>query len=118
MFGRLRRDGRQGEPVSFDVGAGLVSARVRDENGRPLVGAEMTLRHKRTQHVTKAVSDDFGLVVSSVAAGVYAVSIGAGGYREVERNVEVVSGDHTALGELELSPDGSLRLPEPGSWVI
>ncbi|GHF58067.1 polyisoprenoid-binding protein YceI [Amycolatopsis bartoniae] len=117
MFGR-RRDGRHGEPVTFDAGAGLVSARVRDENGRPLAGAEMALRHKRTQRVSRAIADDFGLVVSSAAAGVYGVTIEAGGYRQRDYNVEVVSGDHTALGEVELLPDVSLRLPDPGEWVL
>src|SRR5262245_58721032 len=118
MFGRLRRDGRHGEPVSFGRGAGLVSARARDENGRPLAGAEMVLRHKRTQRVTRATADDFGLVVTSAAIGTYAVSISAGGYRESAHNVEVVAGDHTALGEVPLQPDAGLRLPEPGEWVI
>ncbi|SFJ55323.1 YceI family protein [Amycolatopsis sacchari] len=119
MFGRLlRRDGRQGEPVTFDPGAGLVSARVRDENGRPLAGAELVLRHRRTQRTSRATSDDYGLVVCTAAAGVYAVTISAGGYRESVHNVEVVSGDHTALGEVELQPDASLRLPEPGEWVL
>lgn len=119
MFGRLlRKDGRQGEPVTFDAGAGLVSARVRDENGRPLAGAEMVLRHKRTQRLARATADDFGLVVSTAAAGTYAVSISAGGYRETAHNVEVVSGDHTALGDVGLQPDTSLRLPDPGEWVL
>ncbi|WP_236790316.1 YceI family protein [Amycolatopsis sp. GM8] len=95
-----------------------MSARVRDENGRPLAGAEMALRHRRTQRVTHATADDFGLVVSTAASGMYAVSISAGGYRESEHNVEVVSGDHTALGELMLQPDTGLRLPAPGEWVL
>jgi polyisoprenoid-binding protein YceI len=119
MFGRLlRRDGRQGEPVTFDAGAGLVSARVRDENGRPLAGAEMVLRHKRTQRIARTTADDFGLVVSSAAVGSYAVTISAGGYREAAHNVEVASGDHTGLGEIQLQPDTNLRLPEPGEWVL
>ncbi|WP_312868139.1 YceI family protein [Amycolatopsis pithecellobii] len=104
--------------MTFDIGAGLVSARVRDENGKPLAGAEMVLRHKRTPRVTRATADDYGLVVTTASAGVYAVSINAGGYRESTHNIEVVSGDHTALGELALQPDMSLRLPEPGEWVL
>ena len=78
----------------------------------------MVLSHKRTQRVSRAIADDFGLVVSSAAAGVYGVTIEAGGYRRRTYTVEVVSGDHTALGEVELLPDVSLRLPEPGEWVL
>ncbi|HVV09123.1 YceI family protein [Amycolatopsis sp.] len=119
MFGRLRRrDGRQGEPVSFEAGAGLVSARVRNEHGRPLPGAELLLRHKRSHRVSRAVADDFGLVVSTAAAGTYAASVSAGGYRAATHNVDVGSGDHTALGEVHLVPDAGLRLPEPGDWNL
>ncbi|WP_235022475.1 YceI family protein [Amycolatopsis alkalitolerans] len=95
-----------------------MSARVRDESGRPLAGAEMVLRHKRTQRTARATADGFGLVVSTVSAGLYSVSISSGGYRESVHTVEVISGDHTALGELALQPDASLRLPEPGEWLI
>ena len=119
MFGRLlRKDGRQGEPVTFDGGAGLVSARVRDERGRPLAGAEMTLRHKRSQRQTTVKADDFGLAVCTTTAGNYGVTVTASGYGESSHVVEVASGDHTALGDVELQPDAGLRLPEPGEWVI
>ncbi|OXM74560.1 MULTISPECIES: YceI family protein [Amycolatopsis] len=119
MFRRLRRrDGRQGEPVTFAAGAGLVSVRLRDELGNPLAGAEMTLRHKRGPRVFRAVSDDYGLAVVTAATGTYQVTISAGGFREVTHTVDVASGDHTALGEVELRPDASVRLPGPGRWVI
>ncbi|MFD4191394.1 YceI family protein [Amycolatopsis thermoflava] len=119
MFSRLRRrDGRQGEPVTFAAGAGLVSARLRDETGNPLAGAEMVLRHKRSPRVFRAVSDDYGLAVVTAATGTYQVTITAGGYRELTHTVDVVSGDHTSLGDLELHPDASVRLPGPGRWVI
>ncbi|KAA9166714.1 hypothetical protein FPZ12_000390 [Amycolatopsis acidicola] len=119
MFGRLgRRAGRQGEPVSFESGAGLVSARVRDEQGRPMPGAEMSLRHKRSQRVSRTAADDFGLVVCTAAAGNYEVSINVGGYRTVTQNVDVATGDHTALGEVHLIPDTGLRLPEAGEWML
>ncbi|HJQ46077.1 MAG TPA: YceI family protein [Amycolatopsis sp.] len=119
MFGRLlRRDGHQGQPVTFDAGAGLVSARVRDEQGRPLANAEMSLRHKRSQRTTTVRADDFGLAVCTASAGTYNVSVTTGGYRESSHVVDVASGDHTALGDIELLPDAGLRLPDPGEWTI
>ncbi|MDQ0378184.1 YceI family protein [Amycolatopsis thermophila] len=119
MFSRLRRrDGRHGEPVTFAAGAGLVSARLRDEHGSPLSGGEMVLRHKRSQRVTRAVSDDFGLAVVTAATGTYEVAVSSGGYREVRHTVDVASGDHTSLGDIELQPDATVRLPDPGRWVI
>jgi len=119
MFSRLRRrDGRQGEPVTFAAGAGLVSARLRDETGSPLAGAEMVLRHKRSGHVTRTASDEFGLAVVTATSGTYDVTIGSGGYRTVTQVIDVVSGDHTSLGDIELHPDSSVRLPGPGRWVI
>ncbi|HVW43750.1 MAG TPA: YceI family protein [Amycolatopsis sp.] len=119
MFGRLlRRDGRQGEPVTFDSGAGLVSVRVRDERGRPVAGAEMTLRHKRSHRTTTVHADDFGLAVCTTAAGTYGVTVTTGGYRESNHVVDVASGDHTTLGDLELQPDAGLQLPTQGDWTI
>jgi polyisoprenoid-binding protein YceI len=119
MFSSLRRRaGRQGEPVTFAAGAGLVSARLRDETGNPLPGAEMVLRHKRNQRVSRAAADDFGLAVLTAATGTYQVTVTAGGYREVTNTIDVASGDHTSLGDVALYPDASVRLPEPGLWVI
>ncbi|HKS48761.1 MAG TPA: YceI family protein [Amycolatopsis sp.] len=117
MFG-VRRGGRHGEPVTFEANAGLLSARVRDEKGRPLAGAEMVMRHKRMQRQARVTADEFGLAVSTVVAGTYLVTVKAGAYREVSRTVEVSSGDHTALGEIRLQPDTTLHLPEPGEWVL
>ncbi|NIH77640.1 YceI family protein [Amycolatopsis viridis] len=119
MFSRLRRRaGRQGEPVTFAAGAGLVSARLRDEAGNPLAGVEMVLRHRRSPRVFRAVSDDYGLAVVTAATGTYQVTLTTGGYREASHTVDVASGEHTALGDVELVPDASIRPPGPGRWVI
>jgi polyisoprenoid-binding protein YceI len=118
MFGRLRRDGRRGGPVTFDAEAGLLSVRVRDENGRPVAGAQMVMRHKRIQRRSSVTSDEFGLAVSTVTAGTYIVSLSAEGYEETTHTVEVASGDHTSLGEVRLRRVQDLQLPEPGEWVI
>ncbi|NIH86264.1 YceI family protein [Amycolatopsis granulosa] len=119
MFSRLRRRaGRQGEPVTFAAGAGLVSARLRDEAGNPLAGVEMVLRHRRSPRVFRAVSDDYGLAVVTAATGTYQVTLTTGGYRETMHTVDVASGEHTALGDVGLVPDASIRLPGPGRWVI
>ncbi|HVW44250.1 MAG TPA: YceI family protein [Amycolatopsis sp.] len=95
-----------------------MSARVRDERGRPVAGAEMTLRHKRSHRTTTVRADDFGLAVCTTAAGTYGVTVTTGGYAESTHVVEVVSGDHTALGDVQLQPDAGLRLPAPGEWTI
>lgn len=118
MFGRTQRDGRRRGPVTFDGAAGLVSARVRDELGRPLAGAELVMLHKRTQRQTRAIADEFGLVVGTLTAGTYFVTVQAGGYLPVTHTVDVVSGDHSALGDVQLEPNADLRLPEPGEWVL
>jgi hypothetical protein len=118
MFGRLRRKQGDSEPVAVAVNGGLLSARVRDEKGRPLAGARGVLRHKRTQRVTQATSDEFGLLVATLAPGNWTVTVSAGGYRPVTHTIEVISGDHAALGVLELIPDADLRLPTPGEWVL
>jgi polyisoprenoid-binding protein YceI len=118
MFGRFRRDGRPGGPVTFDAEAGLLSARVRDEKGRPVAGGEMVIQHKRTQRRTSVAADEFGLAVSTVAAGTYVVSVSAGGYGAVTHTVDVASGDHTTLGDVRLQRDEDLQLPAPGEWVL
>lgn len=118
MLGRKRLAGNQGRPVTFNAEAGLLSARIGDEHGRPLGGAQVVMQHKRTQRRTSTTADDFGLAVSTLTAGTYAVSVSAGGYRAQTRTVEVVSGDHTSLDDLRLEPDENHRLPDPGRWVL
>ena len=119
MFRSLRRrDGRQGEPVTFAAGAGLVSARLRDQAGNPLAGVEMVLRHKRSQRVSRTVSDDYGLAVVTAATGTYGVTISEGGYRDATHTIDVASGDHTSLGDVVLYPDSGVAVPGPGRWVI
>ncbi|QRP45093.1 YceI family protein [Amycolatopsis sp. FDAARGOS 1241] len=118
MLGRKLRTGQRGGPVTFNAEAGLLSVRLGDQNGRPLAGAHVVIQHKRTQRQTSATSDDFGLAVSTLTAGTYTVSVSAGGYLAQTRTVEVASGDHTAIEDLRLEPDGDLRLPDPGEWVL
>jgi polyisoprenoid-binding protein YceI len=118
MFDRLRRRREGSEPVTVAVNGGLLSARLRDEKGRPLAGATGVLRNTRTQRVTQAASDEFGLLVATLAPGSYTVTVNAGGYRAETRTIEVVSGDHAALGVLDLTPDAELQLPAPGEWVL
>ncbi|HET6500334.1 MAG TPA: YceI family protein [Amycolatopsis sp.] len=118
MLSRFRKDGRRGGPVTFDAQAGLLSARVRDEQGRPVAGSEMVMQHKRTQRRTSVVSDEFGLAVSTLSAGTYTVSVSADGYDGVTHTVDVGSGDHTALGEVPLRRNVDHQLPAPGEWEL
>ncbi|MEW2499021.1 YceI family protein [Amycolatopsis sp. CA-161197] len=118
MFGRKRNNGQRGGPVTFNAEAGLLSVRVGDEHGRPLPGTQMVMLHKRTQRQTKAVADEFGLAVSTLSAGTYAVTVSARGYQPRNSTVEVVSGDHTSLEDLRLVPDDNRQLPDPGEWVL
>jgi polyisoprenoid-binding protein YceI len=118
MFGRLRRRREDSEPVTVAVNGGLLSARVRDEKGRPLAGATGVMRNKRTQRVTQATSDEFGLLVATLAPGSYTVTVSVGGFRAATHTIDVVSGDHAALGVLDLTPDTELQLPAPGEWVL
>jgi polyisoprenoid-binding protein YceI len=118
MFDRLRRRREGSEPVTVAVNGGLLSARLRDEKGRPLAGATGVMRNKRTQRVTQAASDEFGLLVATLAPGSYTVTVSAGGYRAETHTIEVVNGDHAALGVLDLTPDAELRLPATGEWVL
>jgi polyisoprenoid-binding protein YceI len=119
MFGRLRRRyARQGEPIPMALNGGLLSTQVRDHTGRALAGAQVTMRHKRTQQVSHATADEFGAVVTTLAPGSYSVTASTGGYRAATQTVEITVGDHAALGPLSLEPDGNLRLPDPGEWMI
>ena len=99
---------------------GLVSCELRDVEGRPLPGASVELLEagelRRT--VTASTTDPFGFFTAAVPAGSYEVRAGTGGYRSFIQAVEVVRGEHTALGAVVLIPDqGSVR-PPPGRWVI
>ncbi|GLY67566.1 YceI family protein [Amycolatopsis taiwanensis] len=119
MFGRRRRrTARSGGPVAFDAAAGLLTARVRDENGAALAGAVMVMRHRRTQRQTTVTADDYGLAVSTVPPGTYLVTLSATGYGELTCTADVSSGDHTSLGDVGLQPNQDRRLPEPGQWVL
>jgi polyisoprenoid-binding protein YceI len=118
MFGRLSRRQRDSEPVTVAVNGGLFSARVRDEQNLALAGARATILNRRTQRVTEATSDEFGLVVATLAPGNYTVTISAGGYRPVTNAIEVISGDHAALDVVQLTSDADLRLPAAGEWEL
>ncbi len=97
---------------------GLLSGQVRDAEGRPLAGAEISVFDRSTRRVAHSDSDQFGFFCAAVVPGEYRVRAEAGGYHSVTDAVEVDWGKHAQLGQVTMVPDDTQRPPTPGVYDI
>jgi polyisoprenoid-binding protein YceI len=99
---------------------GLVSAQLRNVEGRPLPGVTVAVVETGglRRVVTESPTDPFGFYTAAVPSGTYTLRASLGGYRTLTRDLVVGRGDHAALGALTLSADQGSTRPTPGEWVI
>ncbi|NMH96035.1 hypothetical protein HF526_01640 [Pseudonocardia sp. K10HN5] len=97
---------------------GLLSGQVRDAEGRPLPGAEISVFDRSSRRVAHSDSDPFGFFAAAVVPGEYRVRAEAGGYQTVHEAVEVEWGKHAQIGQLTLQPDETAQPPTPGIYDI
>ena len=99
---------------------GLVSAQLRNVEGRPLPGVTVSVVEsdglRRT--VTESRTDPFGFFTAAVPSGGYVLRASIGGYRTLAQAVEIEPGSHAALGAVTLPADQGTTRPPPGRWVI
>jgi polyisoprenoid-binding protein YceI len=123
FWGRRRRGripvagGRQAL-MPIPLTGGLLSGEIRDGEGKPLPGAEVTVFDRSSRRVARSDTDTYGFFAAAVAPGQYRISVEAGGYRPLHHRTEVGWGAHLALGSVELEPDETLTMPTPGIWTI
>jgi polyisoprenoid-binding protein YceI len=123
MFWSKSRRGRGGNTgrhalVPIPLTGGLLSGQVRDGEGRPLAGAEISVLDRTSRRVAHADSDPFGYFAAAVVPGEYRVRVEAGGYRGAGSAVEVEWGKHAELAPMNLATDESLLPPPPGLYDI
>jgi polyisoprenoid-binding protein YceI len=99
---------------------GLVSAQLRNVEGRPLPGVTVAVIETEglRRVVTESVTDPFGFYTAAVPSGTYSLRAGLGGYTTLTRDIIVGRGDHAALGALTMTSDQGSTRPSPGEWVI
>jgi polyisoprenoid-binding protein YceI len=123
FWGRRRRGGRQiagGRQalVPIPLTGGLLSGEVRDDVGRPLPGAEVSIFDRASKLVARSDTDAYGFFAAAVVPGTYRIRAEAGGYQSLHDRTQVEWGTHTALGALTLVPDHTLTVPTPGLYEI
>lgn len=97
---------------------GMLSGEVRDDEGRPLPGARVSVFDRGSNRVAHSDTDTYGFFAAAVQPGTYRVRAEAGGYQGLNHRTDVEWGEHTALGRLTLRPDETLTTPTPGSYEI
>lgn len=124
MFGSKRRRGGRtavGGPqavLPIPLTGGLLSGEIRDDEGKPLPGAEVSVFDRSSNRVAHADTDVYGFFAAAVQPGAYRVQAEAGGFQSVFRRAEVEWGSHEPLGQLVLMPDETLTVPVPGTYQI
>jgi Uncharacterized conserved protein len=97
---------------------GLLSGEVRDEEGKPLPNAEVSIFDGSSRRVAHSDTDAYGFFAAAVHPGSYRIRAEAGGYRSLHDRADVEWGTHQALGQLTLAPDETLTVPTPGIYEI
>lgn len=123
MFWSKRRNrrsvggGRQAL-VPIPLTGGVLSGEIRDDDGKPLPGAEVSVFDRASQRVAHADTDVYGFFAAAVQPGIYRIQAEAGGYQTAFERAEVEWGTHTEFGQLMLTPDDTLTVPTPGLYQI
>ncbi|GAY09385.1 YceI family protein [Pseudonocardia sp. N23] len=97
---------------------GLLSGQIRDEGGKPVPGAEISVFDRGNRRVAHSDSDPFGYFAAAVVPGDYRVRAEFGGFQSVASSVSVDWGKHAELGEITMVADPSLEPPAPGVYEI
>lgn len=122
MFWSKRRGRQQGTGrqalVPIPLTGGLLSTEIRDEEGKPLPGAEVSVFDRGSKRVAHADTDVYGFFSAALQPGSYRIQAEAGGYQTVFERAEVDWGTHTELGQLTLVADETLTVPSPGLYEI
>lgn len=104
--------------VPIPLTGGLISGEVRDDDGKPLVGAEVSVFDRGSKRVAHHDTDAYGFFAAAVVPGSYRIRAEAGGYQSLHDRAEVEWGAHRALGQLTLVPDETLTVPTAGLYEI
>jgi polyisoprenoid-binding protein YceI len=124
MFWSKRRSrARQGTGgrqalIPIPLTGGLLSGDLRDETGKPLAGAEVSVYDRSSKRVARSETDAYGFFAAAVVPGTYRITLESGGYRVMHQRAEVDWGSHVALGQIVMEPDETLTMPTPGIWTI
>lgn len=112
--GTSRTGGSTLPPTPLD--SGVVSCQAHDEQGRLLPGATVSIVDRLNQQIAQGTTDSYGYFVVAVPPGPHKVSVNAGGFRRKSVKIDVRVNQHVSLGSVQLEPDASLELPQPGIW--
>lgn len=122
LWSKRRRDrqpsGARQALLPIPLTGGLLSGEVRDEDGKPLSGAEVSVFDRSSKRVAHADTDTYGFFTAAVTPGEYRIRAEAGGYQAVHHRATVEWGDHNPVGQLTLVPDETLSTPTPGLYEI
>ncbi|KEI45260.1 YceI family protein [Saccharopolyspora rectivirgula] len=126
IFAKLRRRRSTGEggpsrsggsilpPTPLD--SGVLTCQVHDTNGQLLPDATVTVVDRMSQPIAEGTTDQYGYFATALSPGTHKVAITASGFRRFTTQVEIRVNRHTQLGRVQLEPDASLELPQPGRY--
>lgn len=122
MFWSRRRrqqvDGGRNALMPIPLTGGLLSGEVRDADGKPLSGAEVSVFDRGSKRVAHSDTDVYGFFAAAVVPGEYRIRAEAGGYQSLHERTTVEWGQHNRVGQLTLVPDATLTTPTPGTYDI
>lgn len=122
MFGSRRRraqsNGGKQALLPIPLTGGLLSGEVRDDTGKPITGAGVTVFDRASKRVAHTDTDVYGFFAAAVQPGAYRIQAEAGGYRTAYEHTEVEWGTHRPVGQITLEADVTLTAPAPGLYVI
>ncbi len=100
--------------VTFSVGYGIISGKVVDENGNPVVNATVTLDSGQS-----GVTDENGIFRIVAPKGTHTIIINKDGYKPQTLDASVNSGETTDLSKISLAPVNSNSSPNlTGLWIF
>jgi polyisoprenoid-binding protein YceI len=104
--------------MSIPLTGGLLSGDVRDAEGKPLAGAEVSIFDRSNKRVARSQTDPYGFFAAALMPGAYRVRADAGGYQSSHERTEVEWGSHCTVDSLTLMPDVTLTVPTAGRYEI